>query len=561
MKAIFTLMALIFLGSAFADELKVDIDPPRPVVGETFQAHFRISTDSSDEPNITFNPAGLEVIGRSNQGISTRTIYANGRLTVTREVSIVYDLVASKAGTAFLRDIKVQFGDKNLRHPVVSVEVLKEPQEVPDVFLMADVPKKSLYVGEGVTVRYYLYSRVPVNNIDIKKYPKLNGFLKRFLQEADRSERVSVDGQLYMRTHIYAAKLFPEKLGELKVDSLQLSATYPQIRPGDPFGAFGMGRNFRTRAISSESVKVQVLPLPQPVPANFSGLVGRHDIQLQFGQTKLIVNEPLEIKLTVSGGGALENLEAPVILKNNAAFEEFESNGDLKIANADEATKTFDYTFLARENIKMEASKLTLTYFDPNQDKYVPIVLQIPEIEVAGGGKITSLPREKEKQSDQRVKGEKSELEGKKNKDEMAGPVLVSGNDIKSWIPFVNASLAAASIFIALGWIIRKESFTLVRAGKGVPAQFRKGNFSMGEFTRWLSPIIQKTGKSPTAIIKDSPLDEQTKAYFIDLLRANDYKDYSASKSKLEFNYHPGHFKKLDRYIESLNDENTSQSA
>lgn len=559
MKAMFAIVALIFLSSVYADELKVDIDPSRPVVGDVFQAHFRISTDSTEEPNITFSPSGIEVVGKSNQGISTRTVYANGRLSVTREVSIVYDLVAAKPGNAFLRDIKAEFGNKTLRHPVVSVDILKEPQEVPEVFVMADVPKKSLYVGEGVTVRYYLYSKVAVNNVDIKKYPKLNGFLKRFLQEPDRSERVSVDGQLYMRTQIYAAKLFPEKAGELKVDPLEISATYPQIRPGDPFGAFGMGRNFRTRTISSETVKVQSLPLPQPAPSNFSGLVGKHDIQLQLGQTKLIVNEPLEIKLTVSGGGALENLEAPVILKN-PAFEEFESNGDLKIANADEATKTFDYTFLAKENIKLEPGSLSLSYFDPIQEKYVPVELQIPQIEVAGGDKAAARPPEKK--SEPEVRDLRSaESVPQRKPEEMAGPVLVSGQDVKSWIPFVNISLAAASILIALGWAVRRENFAFVRTGKGVPSQFRKGNFSLGEFTKWLSPAIQRTGKSPSAIIKDSPLDADTKTYFIDLLQANDYKDYSARKTKLEFNYHPGHFKKLGRYIESLKDENSSQSA
>ena len=168
------------------------------------------------------------------------------------------------------------------------------------------MPKKTLYLGEGITVRYFLYSKVPVNSVDIKKYPKLNNFLKRFLQEQERSERVSVDGQLYLRTQIYAAKLFPEKPGEVKIDPLELSASYPVVRSGDPFGTFGLNRNFKTKTIASETVKLQVLPLPQPVPENFTGLVGKHDFNLQFGQTKMIVNEPLEVKLTVAGGGALE---------------------------------------------------------------------------------------------------------------------------------------------------------------------------------------------------------------------------------------------------------------
>src|SRR5690606_15303971 len=157
------------------------------------------------DPIINFSPGGVEVVGKANQGISTRTIYANGKLTVTREVTIVYDLVASKPGTIFIRDISVQLGSQTLKHPMVSATVLKEPEVLPEVFVMADVPKKSLFIGEGIVVRYYLYSRPPVSNLDVKKYPQLNNFLKRFLQEPERTERVSVDGQIYLRNLFYAA--------------------------------------------------------------------------------------------------------------------------------------------------------------------------------------------------------------------------------------------------------------------------------------------------------------------------------------------------------------------
>ena len=87
---------LILIGLAllsfniFADEVKIEINPPRPVAGEVFQAYFRVFTDSDDDPVINFVPSNLEVVGKSNQGISTRTIYANGKLTVTREITIVF---------------------------------------------------------------------------------------------------------------------------------------------------------------------------------------------------------------------------------------------------------------------------------------------------------------------------------------------------------------------------------------------------------------------------------------------------------------------------------------
>ncbi len=74
-----------------------------------------------------------------------------------------------------------------------------------------------------------------------------------------------------------------------------------------------------------------------------------------------------------------------------------------------------------------------------------------------------------------------------------------------------------------------------------------------------MDPLIKTTGKSPLMIIKDSPLPEESKRYFVDLLAANDYKDYSSKKSQMEYKYQPGHFKELGRYIESVRNEDSTQ--
>lgn len=552
-----TLIFLLLLSHiSFADEVKVEINPQKPVAGEVFQAYFRVFTDAEEEPVINFSPSGLEVVGKSNQGISTRTIYANGKLTVTREMTVVYDLVASKPGITYIRDINVQVGARNIRHSSVSFTVLKEPEVLADVFVMADVSKKNLFLGEGIVVRYYLYNKAPVSNLDVKKYPKLNNFLKRFLQEPERTERVSVDGQIYMRTQIYAAKLFPEKVGEQKIDPLSLSVTYPSSRAGDPFGAFGLNREFKTRTIHSETIKVEVRPLPEPVPPHFTGLVGSHDFQLQFGQNKLIVNEPLEVKLTVSGVGALENLEAPTLIKN-PALEEFETNGDLKISDAEQATKVFDYTFLAKENFQMPAKTITLSYFDPKTEKYVPTQLNIPEIVVAGG---RAESKSKDRPKDEPSEDKKASPELPRLAKEFASPLLTEQWQWKKWLPYVNLSLAIFAVVFSLLWVIQDKTFTGFKFSGEIPSTFRKGNFKFNEFVQWMTPVIQQTGKSPLAIIQESTLPEESKRYFIDLLKANDYKDYSGQHSEMKFKYQSGHFKELGRYIESVRNENTPQS-
>src|SRR3989344_9553555 len=144
MKLIILLLMLLSSTCALANEVKIELNPKRPVAGEVFQAYFRIFTDSDEDPAINFSPSNVEVVGKSNQGVSTRTVYANGKLTITREVTIVYDLVSSKTGTGYIRDIRIQLGNQTIKHPLITFSVLQEPEVQPDVFVMADVPKKTL---------------------------------------------------------------------------------------------------------------------------------------------------------------------------------------------------------------------------------------------------------------------------------------------------------------------------------------------------------------------------------------------------------------------------------
>lgn len=540
--------------STWASELKVEVNPTRPVAGEMFQVYFRIFTDAHEEPVINFSPSKVEVAGKSNQGVSTRTIYANGKLTVTRELTVVYEMVATQPGTAYLRDITVQVGSEKLKHPSLSINILKEPEVKADAFVMADVPKKSVFIGEGFVVRYYLYSKVPISNLDVKEYPKLNKFLKRYLQEPDRSERVSIDGEIYTRTLIYAAKLFPEKLGTLKVDPLRLSVTYPVSRSGDPFGAFGLNRDFKTRSISSETINVEVKAVPEPRPPHFTGLVGAHEFQLQVGSSKLIVNEPLEMKLTVSGVGALENLEAPSLIKS-PGLEEFDTNGDLKVNNAETATKVFDYTLLAKENLSLPAQEIVLSYLDPDSEKYIPVTLNIPEIIIAGGQPKPQASSEKPQVKEEKVvkQSQPPALEP-----DFYAPITIDKSQWRSWVPKINLGLAVLALLISFGWIIKHKHFSGFQFKSDIPAVLKKNKFELSEFVQWLTPVIKKTGKSPLAIIKDSTLSENSKRYFIELLEANDYKSYSSHQSDMVYKYDAGHFKELSKYIESMN-ENSSQ--
>lgn len=559
MKKMMLFFLMLFSVLALADSVKIEVSPQKPVAGETFQVFFKIQTESSSEPDILFTPLRLEVVGKNRQGISTRTVYANGKLSITREMIYSYDMVAGRDGIVGLRDIQVTIDGKVIKHPPFNITVLKEAEVLPEVFVMAEVSKRQLYVGEGVVARYYIYAKTNVNQLDVKKYPKLNNFLKRFLQEPERTERVAVNGEPYNRSQIYAAKLFPEKPGKLKVDPLTMSVVYTSYA-SNQYG-FGYGpRDQKTKTISSETIELDVIPLPEEgKPSDFTGLVGKHEFNLQVGNTKLIVNEPLELKLTVSGNGALENFEAPKLL-SNVALEEFESNADLKLVDSDQGIKTFDYTYLAKTNLKLNETNLSFSYFDPDKRQYVKTGLKIPELVIAGG-----------KEGAINQDSPKPELKD----EEKSGPIQMpkvptlptlqapdffqSMNWLsQSYLVLVGLSLLVIVLFVLMMKMNNPLTGVNLNLSKHpVPSSLKK-EFDVATFYHWMAPWVERTGKTPLQIINEGSLADDSKRYFVDLLAETSYKSFGKGVSTSNYRFERKHYSRLAKMLEQVKDESHS---
>lgn len=381
------LILLFITNIVLADEVQVSVFPKEPVVGESFNVTFNIVSNNGTDPIINFNPSsGLEVMGREEAGVRTSTSYINGKLSVERSVSIVYEMIATTAGSKYLRNISVDLNGNTIKARNVRIPVLKTARKAKNILALAVVDKEEAFVGESILVRYYLYNKVPVNTTDIKKFPKLDKFLKRYHQERMRAEKVRYNGEIYTRRVLYTAQLFADKAGEFKIDPIQLKVQYYANR-NNPYS--GLSLNFRKQmstTISSKSVKVKVKPLPtENIPKYFTGLVGKHEFSLRQNKSKFLVNDPIELKFTVKGKGALELFESPNFL-DNPAIEEFDATNDLVINSDFTATKTFNITHLGRAAAKIPESKLPLSYFDPDKGEYVTVYVELKPITIAGSG-------------------------------------------------------------------------------------------------------------------------------------------------------------------------------
>lgn len=538
----------LFLLNAHAAPVSVEVSTNDPVVNQKFVMMVTVTIEGDDEPEITFTPSGLSVSEKIPQGVTTRTTYINGQLEVKKEVSIAYELTPTRLGRVSIAQIKILADGKQYTHPSINLSVLSEPRELPDFFALAIAEKTELYKGEGTVLRYYLYKKVEALNVDIKEFPKLKNVMKRYLQENSGLERINYENELFERQLLYSATIFPEKSGEIVMDPIKIVVTYPD-RPGSAFG-FPRSTRMLTKSLSSKplSLFVKDIPLDQ-LPQGFTGLVGKHSFKLDLNKNKFLINEPLELKLTISGDGNLEGLEAPDLIKSEL-FESFENNSDLQIIDPSKATKTITYTYLARKSGEVQEQKIPLSYFDPELQKFQSIDLNLPSLIISGEQVASSVNNQVIESSSSSNVLNDNQIQKMPSAIRLLAPDWSSTSSFSiNWLKYLNYLLFFVVFCLILKIILpdfKKQDHPIDVAIKNV----RATNYSYSSIYELLSYLpLNDEDKSIINRISKSSLAEDTKKYFTDLYTNSEKIFSNEEDKKLNFKFNKKMFNELSREL------------
>lgn len=544
MKTIILLASLFLTLQAYsAQGISVEVSTMTPTLDDSFLMQINVESDEDEAPSITFDPEGVEIIGQNDQGVTQRSTYINGKLTTTREFVVLYELKPVRAGRITIRNIEARLGGKTLRHHPVSLNVEKEKKALASHFILAYPSKTEVFKGEAILLRYYLYYKTPTMGPEIREFPKLKDFTKRYLQDNPVVERVNYEGEIFDRVVLYTCVIFPDKLGTLKIDPLRVTVKYPIADNRDPFGGFNA--KVGSKSIASPVVDVIVKALPaENVPPHFTGLIGKHSFDLSLNKTKFLVNEPIEIKLKVSGEGNLEALDPPVLL-NNPAIESFEANSDLEISsNSAQASKVFNYTYLPRGKTDLADSDIPLAYFDPYTQTYQTIHLKLPAISIAGESFTPSVENAQAPQADEKVA---PTIVLEKKHQQIYGPILMS-NIFDRWgiIKIINLCL----IVIVLGFAIKNLSgnisFSRSDGVIGMINHLSKSGLSYAKVYEILDLLDHKS-IGVTQKISESSLSSGAKDYFRSVLNETEQISYGEKAGNVKFN--STHFKELYKLL------------
>ncbi|MDX9730137.1 MAG: BatD family protein [Bdellovibrionales bacterium] len=237
-------------------------------------------------------------------------------------------------------------------------------------FIQVETDKTEAFVGEQITVSFYLYTTGVIRDLDTLKYPSLKGFWKEDIEIATHLnfQQEVIDGVAYKKALLASFALFPIKEGTSVIDSYQAKCT---VIPGnDPFGALGMGRAF-TFTKASQPVKITVKPIPnEGRPADYSGAVGDFQVTARVEDANPKTNQPFPLKIRFEGRGNAKLIDIPAVQLPDG-LELYDKQQEAKFFGWGTSFKEFTLLLIPRRAGEFVIPAIGASMFDPQAKKYV----------------------------------------------------------------------------------------------------------------------------------------------------------------------------------------------
>ncbi|HJZ40263.1 MAG TPA: BatD family protein [Bacteroidales bacterium] len=380
-------------------------------VGEQFNLIYSTDQEISelDPPDIE----NFELLGGPIQGHSRSVQSVNGKITTESTYQYTYFFRAVKEGKFTLAPAEAKIKNKIYRSNQVTVEVVSgkaatgrqntpgsqqdEPSQVEsytdnDIYVRLLLDKREAYIGEQVvaTVKVFTKPRLAGVNQEFKG-PDYTGFFTEPIEVPPlRSlQREAISGDIFFTGVLRRVMIIPQKTGALTIQPFELDVEIRQDvtrKFADPFFdefAFPEVQRIPVR-LRSNSVTVQVKPLPSNAPASFTGAVGKYSLNSTLNKNTTRTNEPLTLRFTISGKGNLKLINE-IDMKVPYDMEKYDPVITTRMDNPLSGSKSFEYLIVPRIAGSYVIAPVEFSYFDPEVRQYKTLKSQAYTVEVEHG--------------------------------------------------------------------------------------------------------------------------------------------------------------------------------
>ena len=392
--------------------------PSHVAVGEQFRLSYTVNTQNVSDFRAGNIPSELEVLIGPNRSMQSSYQMINGHTSSSSSITYTYIVAATKNGTYTIPAAHVVVDGKKIASKALTIKVSGSAQSSnsrqnsdegaemrdagshisgSDLFIKVSANKKRVYEQEPILLTYKVYTLVQLTQLR-GDMPDLKSF---YTQEVDLPQQKSfsietVNGRPYRTCTWSQYVMFPQTTGKLQIPSITFEGiVVQQNRNVDPFEAFfngGSGYVEVKKKIVAPGIEIQVDPLPQR-PADFSGGVGKFNISAQLNKTETKANDPITLRVIVSGTGNLKLIKQPVI-QLPKDFDKYEPKitDQTKLTTAGlEGSKIYDFLIVPRHQGKYEIPPVEFTYFDTATKRYETVKSESFHLDVAKGSGAASV--------------------------------------------------------------------------------------------------------------------------------------------------------------------------
>ncbi len=314
-------------------------------------------------------------------GTSSSTQYINTQ----RSVSITYNyrLTPMNTGTFVIGPTRVRANGKTYATQPITIAVQNEAQKPSNqettgnknAFVVTTLSSKKAYVGEQLVYTFRLFHRVDAKNLNLRLPFDKTRFHKEELGEP--KTYIKINNGLQYHVQELSLALFPLKKGLHEIPSamIELDLFHPMKNRSrrDPFSQFfGQRTQAEHKVLRSQSLSIEVLPLPDGAPEGFENIIGQFNISAELGKNDLEVGDTTTLTVTVSGKGNVQDIifDEPdlksyfKIYPDKPEFHQTVQNNQIM------GKKVFKFALVPLEAGSKTLPKFSLAFFDPGKAQY-----------------------------------------------------------------------------------------------------------------------------------------------------------------------------------------------
>lgn len=397
--------------AAAAQRLVADA-PAEVAVGEQFRLTYTVNTQNVNGFRVGTIPAELEVLMGPSTSSQSSFQMVNGHTSSSSSITYTYIICANKAGTYSIPAAHISVGGKTIASNQLRIKVSGASRQGAqgqqgqgqgglrpagsrisgsDLFIKVSANKRRVHEQEPILLTYKVYTLVDLTSLK-GNMPDLKGFHTQEVQlPQQKSYKIeTVNGRPYRTVTWSQYVMFPQITGKLEIPNITFDGiVIQQNRDVDPFEAFfngGSGYVEVKKKIKAPGLTIQVDPLPAR-PAGFSGGVGSFTISAQLNKTDIKANNPVTLRVIVSGRGNLKLIKKPEV-KFPKDFDTYDAKVTDKTkltSNGVEGNMVYDFLAVPRNQGKYEIPPIEFVYYDTEANAYKTVKTQAFTLNVAKG--------------------------------------------------------------------------------------------------------------------------------------------------------------------------------